>query len=140
MEGGDIPEAKRARRSPGAAEKPSEKEPRHAAKQQHQQQHLQQQQQVGVQEDSTPAAGAGSRSMTARPEGAPDEGEEDTLFDDPEEGLGEELEGLLRIEPATRWLRKSRSTPLSIPRPSASSSNRRLLDWPRTRGARTSRR
>ena len=44
--------------------------------------------------------------MTARPEGAPDEGEEDTLFDNPEEGLGEELEGLLRIEPATRCLRK----------------------------------
>ncbi|CAB1104707.1 unnamed protein product [Ectocarpus sp. CCAP 1310/34] len=37
--------------------------------------------------------------MTARPDGAAEEGGEDTLFDDPVEVVGEELEGLLRLSP-----------------------------------------
>lgn len=39
--------------------------------------------------------------MTARPSGAAEEGAEDTLFDDPEELVGEVLPGLVRRDPPT---------------------------------------
>lgn len=100
MEGTQIPEAKRARRSTSALQTPSATvESCAAAKQAGQPQ--QQQQRGVVPEHSPSAAGAPSRSMTARPEGALGQDEDDPLFDDPEEVAGEELEGLLRLSPPT---------------------------------------
>lgn len=98
MDGCTSPERKRARKF-AHGDEDGEKEESHTAPQQ-------QQQEVGTGlgcAQNIPAGlaeGAPSRSMTGRPEGTPGREEEDSLFDDPVEEVGEELPRLLGVPPS----------------------------------------